>query len=139
MEGIFEIRVLSDPQLLSVVRATTGQIAAVAGFESGVVEQIKLAVDEICANIIRHTYKGDHNQEVILNFNILEKALEIKIQDFGEKVDPSFLHSPSTPRVTPGGLGLSLIRSVMDEIEFGLPTPVGNTCRLIKHRRSEED
>jgi anti-sigma regulatory factor (Ser/Thr protein kinase) len=138
MEGVFEIKALSDPQLLSVIRATTGQIASIAGFKSRQIEQIKLAVDEVCTNIIRHTYKGDPNQEIILVFTLSKTGLEIRIQDFGEKVDPQTWQSPKTRRRRPGGLGLSLIRSAMDEIEFGLPTTTGNTCRLAKHKQNEE-
>lgn len=138
MERAFEIRALSDPRLLSVIRATTGQIARVAGLESKQIEQIKLAVDEICTNIIRHTYKADPNQEMILMFTLLEKGLEINIQDFGKKVNPRVLQRPKARRSTPGGLGLSLVRSVVDEIEFGAPTTVGNRYRLVKYRGGKE-
>lgn len=138
MERAFEIRTLSDPRLLSVIRAATGQIALVAGFESKQIEQIKLAVDEICTNIIRHTYKTDPNQEMILDFTLLEMGLEIHIQDFGKKLDPRVLQRPRPCGSKPGGLGLSLIRSAIDEIEFGVPTPVGNRYRLVKYKEKKE-
>ena len=138
MERAFEIRSLSDPRLLSVIRAATAQIALVAGFEPKQIEQIKLAVDEVCTNIIRHTYNADPHQEMILAFTLFEKSLEIDIQDFGEKVDPRVLQKPRPPRCKPGGLGLSLIESVIDKIEFGLPTAVGNKYRLIKYKGKKE-
>jgi serine/threonine-protein kinase RsbW len=138
MERAFEIRTLSDARFLSVVRATTGQIAQVIGFGSREVEQIKLAVDEICANIIRHTYKGDPNQEIILAFTPFEKGLEIHIQDFGKKVDPRVLERPKTRRSKPGGFGLFLIRSVIDKIELGASTTLGNTYRLVKYKQVRE-
>jgi anti-sigma regulatory factor (Ser/Thr protein kinase) len=138
MERAFEIRSLSDPRLLSVVRATTGQIAQVAGFDPQQVQQIKLAVDEVCANIIRHTYKFDPRQEIVLLFALSEHGIEIHIQDFGAKVDPSTLKRPRTDRLEPGGLGIPLIGSIMDKIEFGLPTMVGNTYRLVKYRTPRE-
>jgi len=132
-KGTLEIRTLSDPRLLSVIRATTGQMALIAGFESQQVEHLKLAVDEICTNIIRHTYKADPGQEMIVMFTLLDNGIKVDIQDFGKKVDPHIFRMPSTPRSKPGGLGLFLIESMVDDIEFGLPTPVGNKCRLIKY------
>lgn len=138
MEGTFEIRALSDPQLLSVIRAATGQMAIVTGFESKQIEQIKLAVDEVCTNIIRHTYEGDPSKEMIIVFTLFEESLEIKIQDFGKKVDPRVLQKTTTRPNSPGGLGLSLVRSAMDEIEFDAPSTVGNTCRLVKHKGGKE-
>lgn len=138
MKRTFEIRTLSEPRLLSVIRATTGQIALVAGFESKQVEHLKLAVDEVCTNIIRHTYKADPNQEMILVFTLFDNGLKVDIQDFGKKVDPRAFHQRSEHRAKPGGLGLCLIESMVDNIEFGLPVPVGNKCRLIKYTGKEE-
>jgi len=128
-----EIRTLSDPRLLSVIRATTGQMALIAGFESQQVEHLKLAVDEVCTNIIRHTYKAEPDQKMVLVFTLLDNGIKVDIQDFGKKVDPHIFRMRSTPRSKPGGLGLFLIESMVDDIEFGLPTPVGNKCRLIKY------
>jgi serine/threonine-protein kinase RsbW len=133
-----EIRIASDPRWLSVIRAAAGQIAQVAGFESHQIDQIKLAIDEVCTNIIRHTYKDDFDQEILLDFFLSEKGLEINVQDFGERIDPRFLRSRRKISSQPGGLGLALIQSVMDEIEFGLPTAVGNKCRLVKRKVSRE-
>ena len=138
MKQAVEIRTASDPRWLSVIRAAAGQIARVVGFESNQIDQIKLAIDEVCTNIIRHTYKEDFNQEILLDFVLLENGLEINIQDFGEKIDPRFLRSRRKHQSQPGGLGLSLILSVMDEIEFGLPTTVGNKCRLVKRKSNPE-
>jgi anti-sigma regulatory factor (Ser/Thr protein kinase) len=138
MRQAFEIKTASDPRFLSVIRAAAGQIAQVAGFESNQIDQIKLAIDEVCTNIIRHTYKEDFDQEILLRFFLLENGLEICIQDFGEKIDPRVLQSRRKVHAQPGGLGLSLIQSVMDEIEFGLPTAVGNKCRLLKRKVNRE-
>jgi len=134
MERGFEIRTRSDPRFLSVIRAATAKIALVTGFESKQIEQIKLAVDEICTNIIRHTYKGNPSQEIILVFTPFEWGLEIDIQDFGDKVDPRVLQTPKAGVSKPGGLGLSLVRSVIDEVELGAPTEVGNKYRLVKYK-----
>ncbi len=38
MSEIVEMKLLSDPRLLAVLRATTGQIASIAGFESHQIE-----------------------------------------------------------------------------------------------------
>jgi len=132
-KGTLEIRTLSDPRLLSVIRATTGQMALIAGFESQQVEHLKLAVDEICTNIIRHTYKAEPDQKMVLVFTLLDNGIKVDIQDFGKKVDPHIFRMRSTPPSKPGGLGLFLIESMVDDIEFGLPTPDGNKCRLIKY------
>ena len=139
MEQAFEIRTPSDPRLLSVIRAATAQMALVAGFEPKQIEQIKLAVDEVCTNIIRHTYKADPHQEIVLVFNLSKTGLEISIQDFGEKLDPRVLQKRKSRGPQPGGLGLSLIESAIDKIEFGLPTAVGNKCRLVKYRGEKGD
>lgn len=138
MASTFEIKTLSDPRFLSVIRAATGQYARVAGFEPKEIEQIKLAVDEMCTNIIRHTYNGDPSQEMVLRFAFTGRELEINIDDFGPAVDPRIFQTRRPPGLQPGGLGLSLIRSMVDEIELATPTGKGNRYRLVKYRVRKE-
>ena len=64
----FRMRMASDPRLLSVVRSTVSELAAVWGFEDEQVRRITIAVDEALSNIIRHAYKNRCDQEIDLNF-----------------------------------------------------------------------
>ena len=58
------LRITSDPKLLSIVRAMVGQLCDLLDYPPPEQRKIVLAVDEACANIIKHTYKGDRTQGI---------------------------------------------------------------------------
>ncbi len=101
--------------------------------------QCRLALDEACANIINHSY-GDRGGEIEAVISAQRGICRIQLTDFGEPYDPAVVSQPARPRtideVKPGGLGLHLIRSVMDEVRY-TPGRRGNHLVMIKNCRSE--
>jgi serine/threonine-protein kinase RsbW len=131
----FHIELSSSPRLLQVVRAVVGQCGHLLHLEAEETHRLKAAVDEACANIIRHSYGGDPTQRIAITFTLSETRLEIVLRDHGRKPDPARLHPKPPDTRHPGGLGLPLIRSVMDEVEYDLDQPEGTALRLVKYLR----
>lgn len=52
-----EIRSTIEPHVLGVLRAMVTSVSTQAGFDEEAVAQIEMAVDEACANVVRHAYK----------------------------------------------------------------------------------
>ncbi len=103
------------------------------GCASNVVEDMVLAIDEACQNIIRYAYKGTGDGQVELEILYRGGILEFRLQDFAPAVDKDKI-KPSRPKeLRPGGLGVFLMHEVMDEVGF-LPVPPGkgNLLRLAK-------
>ncbi len=139
-EGVsetFQIEVSSSPRLLQVVRAAVAQYGRLLHFSEGETHRLKTAVDEACANIIRHSYGGDPGQRIVITFILSDARLEILLRDLGRKPDPARLEPREPDASRPGGLGLALIRSVMDEVEFELHQDRGTTLRLVKYLGAE--
>ncbi len=97
--------------------------------------KIVLAVDEVCANLIIHANKCDptHNLELAIKrvpdnitFTIKDRGMAF---DFTKYQEPSMDEIVSTRRK--GGLGLMLVRRIMDKIEFTTEKNY-NICTLIK-------
>jgi serine/threonine-protein kinase RsbW len=99
--------------------------------------QCKLAVDEACSNIIRHAYGDDPTGEFAVSVRIATGVCEIQLTDYGEPYDPQEIPPPAMGSTIedaqPGGLGLYLIRSVMDEVNY-TPGPEGNKLVMVKRR-----
>jgi len=122
----------SDPKYLSQVRRQTFQLARRAGFNQVISKKISLAVDEACTNIIRHTYKGKESLPILIRgMNHLDR-LEIRVRDFGEKLDLSTLPDKPSAGKRAGGMGLGLMRTIMDEIIFDTSVAMGTEVCLIK-------
>lgn len=78
---------------------------------------LKLAVTEACGNAVRHAY-DEGEGSVGVAFVVGSNRLEMIVEDQGEGIDaqssePSF----SDPELLEGGMGMSIIRAVVDEVD----------------------
>jgi anti-sigma regulatory factor (Ser/Thr protein kinase) len=128
----FRLSMASDPRLLSVVRSTVSELAAVWGFEDEQCRRITLAVDEALSNVIRHAYKNRRDQEIELNCQAHSDYLKFTFVDRGEAMDPARFCAQPLDDKAPGGRGTHLIRQIMDEVCYER-LPEGNLLRLKKY------
>ena len=134
-----ELRMRANPKYLHVVRAAVRRVAAAVGMAGNKPEQVALAVVEALTNIIRHAYGGPCDKPIIVKLSKVEgseqnrSALEILIRDFGKPVDVRQIEGRDLGEVRPGGLGVHIIKSVMDEIEFSQAEEGGMRVRMVKY------
>ncbi len=128
-----EIKLPSDPQLLKIIRSGISHISKICGFSNEESNAVTIAVDEAASNIIKHTYNGAKNELIVVNFRILEDRLEVVLRDFGEKVDPETIKSRDLKEIRPGGLGVHLIKSTMDVVNYDNSFEVGNQLTMVKY------
>ncbi|HIJ64040.1 MAG TPA: ATP-binding protein [Rhodospirillaceae bacterium] len=114
------------------LRHEVGAAAGAAGCPPEMAEEVVLAVDEACQNIIRHAYRGDG--EIVLEIRLAaERRLEILLIDFAAPVDPGRIVPRPLDELRPGGLGTHFIRSVMEEVSYLPPPPgAGNFLRMTR-------
>lgn len=133
-----KIQLPSDPKFLKIIRSSIAHISEVCGFSEDDCNAVTIAVDEAAANIIKHTYNGNTDQEIIAEFEILEDKLEVVLRDFGKKIDPKMIKSRNLDDVRPGGLGVHLIKTTMDEVVYDNSQKVGNKLTMIKYLPEEK-
>lgn len=127
------IKITSDPKMLCVIRAAVAEVCKLAGFEHDDTTKIILAVDEACSNIMRHAYKGKTDQPITATVGIKSDMLEILLHDNGEPADVKKIKSRKLDEIKPGGLGVHIIKTVMDFIEYQNGTQDGNFLIMKKH------
>jgi len=93
-----------------------------AGFDEKKVTQIKLASEEIIVNVMNYAYSGKEGDvEVSYTFHD-DGTMEIEITDWGVPFDPFSLPEPDVAAPLQdrkiGGLGIYLVRKVMDEVRY---------------------
>lgn len=98
-------------------------VAAMLSHIEGISEQtaygIRLAMHEVCTNIIAHAYRGRTGRiGVQLALSGEERCFEIKMRDTGLSFDPASVPVPSPELPQEHGYGLLLIRSLMDEVTY---------------------
>jgi anti-sigma regulatory factor (Ser/Thr protein kinase) len=122
----------SDPRFLRIVRAAVGELGLVHGLPEESCQGIVLAVDEALANVIRHAYKGRHNQDIELTCRTVADQLEFTLLDSGEPPDPGRICGQPLDEVSLSGRGTHLIKAVMDEVCYERVAG-RNQLKLIKH------
>ncbi len=134
-----ELRICANPDYLSVARAVVRQTAQIFGLEEDKAESVTLGVVEALTNVIRHSYDGPCDKPIIIKLNKTDfknknkPALEIVIRDFGKQADPESIKGRDLDDIKPGGVGVHIINSVMDEIEFTPADDCGMQLRLVKY------
>lgn len=133
------LRVPSDPRYLPLLRTFVGECAALAGFTEADRDRLALAVTEAASNVIRHVYKGRTDQPIELELLPRRGELRLEMTDFGRFVDPARIASRPLDEVRPGGLGVHLIRSTMDVVEYNQNRHGGTTLTLVKYASAGKD
>ncbi len=123
----------SHPKFLGMVRDLVVRTGRMGNLAEDVIEDLKLAVDEACSNVIRHAYRGDTTKRIVVQFSIGPGGLEVILEDNGLKADPAVIRGRDLDDVKPGGLGVHFIRRTFDCVEFDPKKQTGNRLRLIKY------
>lgn len=99
--------------------------------------KIMLATDEAVANLVKHGYKYDPQGRIEIQVYADDKKFEVKILDSSEGFDFDSIPSPNLEEhIRQGkrsGLGIYLIRKVMDEVHYKLGEK--NQLTLVKYIR----
>ncbi len=132
---------LSFPSMtdrLRLVRPIVLASAKVCGFHAEDAEDVVLAVDEACANVIEHAYSWREDAEIVLNIFRLERGIRLQLRDYAPPAALRSMRQGDPDEVSPGGLGTHFIRSIMDDARFmRAPDGEGNILELTK-RSTEE-
>lgn len=132
------ITIPSQTERLNDVREFVSSSARVHGFSEDDINKITIAVDEACTNIIKHGYNYSPDKNIDVEIVRKGKDFEILISDKGVKFDPQAIPSPDMKdylsHYRRGGLGVYLMKRIMDKVEFNFHSNK-NVLRMIKTRQ----
>lgn len=96
-------------------------------------QAVMLAVQEIGVNIIKHAYGNGSGQIAVLVYAAEEpRRVEIALHDTGRPFDPATVAEPNLDEPQEGGLGLFIVRQLMDDVSY-VANGSGNEWRLVKN------
>ena len=135
-----KLEIKSRTENLAEIREFINSAAVEAGFSKDAIDNIILAVDEACTNIIKHAYKYFPDGKIILNLKTDKKTFTIEIIDYGKSFEPGLVTNPdllkyfNEKRV--GGLGMYLMKALMDDIKYTSVPGKFNRVSLTKNINS---
>ncbi|MCI0494517.1 ATP-binding protein [candidate division KSB1 bacterium] len=133
----YQLKIPSITDNLELIRMIVSTVAEKVGFNPDDVSKIELAVDEACANVIKHAYSKDQLQPIDLVIEIDYKKMAIVVTDHGKGFD--FTKMPQTDvkeylaEMRVGGLGIYLMKALMDEVEFNSQPGMKTQVKMVKY------
>ncbi len=133
---VIELEIPARAEFVALARLVVSALAASdSNLADERIDDLKLAVSEACTNAIEAHDAAGSEERVLVRCRTDGDYLEVCIEDRGDGFDPSQL--PDHPPVTDPdrlkferGLGIPLIRALVDEVEFS-PTGHGTAVRLV--------
>lgn len=119
----------SSPEYIVLARLLASRIGQLAGFSDEDVYDLKLAVTEAATNVVRHAAVESFDVE----YRMVSGTVYVTVTDFGGGL--------ATERLTKlpdgqGGFGLSVIRSLVDEVALDAPPGGGTRLRMVRRGAS---
>ena len=126
-----ELRLPLESGYLLILRVTTGVVAGVVSFNYDEIMQLRVAVSEVFDLAMKYVTPGSRISgvnELAVRFSVHPDKIEIVIA--GPRDYTSYLNREE------GKENLALLRSLMDEVEFGGEVAGKTVLRMVKYRSS---
>jgi serine/threonine-protein kinase RsbW len=126
----------ADVAQLGAIRDFVAKAGRSLGAGERVILDLQLAVDEICSNSVRHGYGGCEGQ-LEVTVERAGRSIKVVVRDWGRAFDPELIPDPKLDipleERSLGGLGLFLVRQIMDDVRFEFDETRGNSVTMVKH------
>jgi serine/threonine-protein kinase RsbW len=106
----------AKPDYLLLARLALSGIARAAPVADELLADLKLAVTEACGNCVRHAYP-DGPGDVTVAYTLGDDAIEMIVEDQGVGLGSDADTAPRTRNPGESGMGMSIIRTVVDDLE----------------------
>ncbi|MTI68434.1 MAG: histidine kinase [Firmicutes bacterium] len=121
----------NKPEFVSVARLTASSIASRIGFNIEDIEDIKVAIGEACTNAIQHSSLNESDSYEIEFILDIDKLI-IYIRDEGNGKCKKDIKTPNVEELKESGLGLFIIKTLMDEVKCISCEDKGTEIRMVK-------
>ncbi len=136
IERKFTLQVPSSTENLALIREFVTSVGRQATLTEMEIGQLELAVDEACANVIEHAYGHDITKDVSVRATFDDEKLKISVIDEGRGFDPAEVNQKSLDQLVherrSGGLGIRLIKTLMDEVSYEIEPGQKNELHMTK-------
>ncbi|HWT15734.1 MAG TPA: ATP-binding protein [Patescibacteria group bacterium] len=135
--ALLRIEFTARAESLSEVRAAVQRTLFAQGVDGRDAARIVLAIDEACANVIRHAYRGCGDGKIDLRIERHRGALRFRLRDRAPAVDPGCVKPRDLSVCRPGGLGINIIDDTMDHWRLRpLKRCAGNVLTMVRRLRA---
>ena len=139
MDLVLHLLLPADAKFLTKTRHAVAGYMEDAGSPESACNDVALALDEACANAIRHAYPEGAAGPIRVMAEIGEDSVVVQVEDDGVGFDPFDVDLENIGVERTSGRGLSLIRLVMSKVDIESPTVTGGTRVRMERDLTEPD
>ncbi len=117
-----ELQITSELDAIDEVNARFNAFAGAHRVPDGARRSFNIALDDLLNNIVSYAYGGSPDHVIDVQIEVAPESLAMAIFDDGPMYDPFAKDAPDTSTDLDerelGGLGVHLVRSLMDEVSY---------------------
>ena len=102
-------------EYIVLCRLGVAALARLAPLDEETVDDLKLAVTEACTNAVQHAYRDGFPERIEVTYEAQADVVRIAIVDTGVGHEHGPRHASGDRE---GGMGLAIMRSLVDEVEL---------------------
>jgi len=137
-ENTIEVSLPNKPGYERVAMACSANFAKIVGFLPERVEDLKTAVSEACLNAMEHGNLNRPDRRVLVRMNYSDHIFSVSVMDQGEGIketpeipDDLDIDKKIEALEIPRGIGMFLIKRLVDQVEFNQLTNEGHIVRML--------
>lgn len=130
--GVVALTIPAKAEYIVLSRLALSGLARVRPLEPALVADLKLALTEACSNVVRHAYNQQRSGEVEVRYELDNEKLSVEVVDEGIGFDPEADVVAAGGELEEGGLGISIIRAIVDELDIE-SSRSGSSLRFTKY------
>lgn len=131
----------NDLAYYPVAQTFVREVARKFGFEGTPLSEIEVGVEEAVTNVMKHTYDAEENHTFDIVCEQIPAGIKIVIKEKGIPFDPAavpdFKLGTSLENASTAGMGVYLMKAVLDECTFRNLGPEGKETHLVKYLKGE--
>ena len=121
------------PDILSLIRRIIAASVDNLSLKPALLNDIKLATTEACTNIIKHAYQFDTEKTFDLKIKVSNDLILIEVTYDDPEFMPETIPTPNLNEIKEGGLGVFIIRNIMDAAQYDTNNDTGRVIlQMIK-------
>ena len=121
-----------------IAMSCSAAFAKIVGFLPERIEDLKTAVSEACLNAMEHGNQNHPDKRVLVSMNYKDHIFSVSVMDEGEGIGETTdineepdINKKIENLQTPRGLGMFLIKQLVDQVEYNKITDEGHMVRMV--------
>lgn len=112
------MQINGSPEALALIRRVIAACVQHLNLGAAILNDIKLATTEACTNVIKHAYKFDETLSFELEIRTSEELFIVEVYYDDPEFIPDEIPVPNLKEIKEGGLGVFIIRNIMDMVDY---------------------